>query len=215
MASYALCPIRSESDNLIIKTILEEWEDEREQAHVVGGGIVPTHYFRFFVPSPSYGEFFSLQPHINFQIKDVIAAITIALATEDSTDAIIERLDEVIADEDQYELDELPPSQTTIDAVKRLLRSMADVGYNNLPKTYISLYHGEIAVTWKTDRNLVRLTFRPNGSIELYRQPNYRDSARGESIPVTVEDNERVAEYIHWLSGVDLGARPERPVHNR
>jgi hypothetical protein len=86
---------------------------------------------------------------------------------------------------------------------------MGDVGYQNLPKTYISVYYGEIAVSWKTDRNLVRLTFGSNGNIELYRQADYRDSARGEAIQVTVEDNERVADYIRWLGEDTRAANPD------
>jgi hypothetical protein len=136
-------------------------------------------------------------------------------SADDSVCSALVRLEHIIADRDQYELDERPPSQNTIEAVRKLLRSMAHVGYDTLPKTSISVYYGEISVTWKTDQNLVRITFRPDGSIELYRQADYRDSARGESIPVTVEDNERVAEYIRWLSEDTRVANSERSGLNR
>jgi len=92
---------------------------------------------------------------------------------------------------------------------------MDSVGYSSLPKTYISVHYGEIAITWKTDKNLVRLTFRPHGSIELYRQADYPNSARGEKIPVTVEDNERVAEYIRWLGEDTLAANFKRSLNTR
>jgi hypothetical protein len=119
---------------------------------------------------------------------------------DDSVGSILRRLDTVLNDQEQYETDETPPARQTVMAARNLLRSMSRVGYENLPKTYISVYYGEIAISWKTDRNLVRLTFRPNGTIELYRQADYRDSARGEATPVTVDDNEQVAAYIRWLS---------------
>lgn len=89
---------------------------------------------------------------------------------DDSIVFVVKSLDLIVTDDDQYETDEPRPSQETIQVARKLLRSMAEVGYNNLPKTYISVYYGEIAVTWKTEQNLDRLTFSPNGTIELYRQ---------------------------------------------
>jgi hypothetical protein len=136
-------------------------------------------------------------------------------STDDSIGSVLRRLDELINDNDQYEGDESPPSQATIRTTRSLLRSMAHVGYPNLPRTYISIYYGEISISWKTDRNLVRLTFRPDGSIELYRQADYRDSARGESMQVTVHDNQQVAAYIRWLSEDTRAANPVQFYANR
>lgn len=146
----------------------------------------------------------------------IAGAISWKDRNDDSIISVLRRLDEVVNDADQYEVDEQPPTPETIWAVRSLLLSMARMGYyQNLPKTYISVYYGEIAITWKTARNLVRVTFRPDNHIELYRQEDYRDSARGESIRITVDDTQQVDAYIRWLSEDTRAATPERSHSNR
>jgi hypothetical protein len=147
------------------------------------------------------------------ELRRVVNAIQ--QSTGDSIGSVVRRLDEIITDEDQYELDEARPSEKTVRTARKLLRSMANVGYQSFPKTYISIYYGEIAISWKTDRNLVRLTFHPDGAIELYRQADYRESARGESIQVTVDDKQQVAAYIRWLSEDTRAADSERHIVHR
>lgn len=117
-----------------------------------------------------------------------------------NTTAILHRIDTIVADDDQYQQDEVRPSGEIVDLAKKLIYAAEEAGVTRFPKTYVSVYYGEVDITWKTDRNMVRLIVRPNHTIELYRQRDYHLSPKGEFVPITVQDGARIAEQIHWLT---------------
>jgi hypothetical protein len=118
-----------------------------------------------------------------------------------TADTILERIRSVIEDEDQYADDEPAPSDETVALAEQLIRTIESVGVDEFPKTYISVYYGEIDITWKTAKDLVRLMVKPGDRIELYQQPNYPDSPRGESTVITMLDAATVADRIERLRG--------------
>ena len=118
-----------------------------------------------------------------------------------TADTILERIRSVIEDEDQYADDEPAPSDETVALAEQLIRTIESVGVDEFPKTYISVYYGEIDITWKTAKDLVRLMVKPGDRIELYQQPNYPDSPRGESTVITMLDAATVADQIERLRG--------------
>jgi hypothetical protein len=125
---------------------------------------------------------------------------------KDSIHSVIRHIEEVVSDSDQYGDDEAPPSEDVVRTAKQSILSIAELGYNALPKTYVSVYYGELAITWKTETNLVRLTFRPDGHIQIYKQANYKISARGETVTVTPRDSTLVARDLAWLCGDSDGS---------
>ena len=118
-----------------------------------------------------------------------------------TADTILERIRSVIEDEDQYADDEPAPSDETVALAEQLIRTIESVGVDEFPKTYISVYYGEIDITWKTAKDLVRLMVKPGDRIELYQQPNYPNSPRGESTVITMLDAATVADQIERLRG--------------
>jgi len=121
------------------------------------------------------------------------------IAASDTT-TISQRIDAAVADDDQYQQDEARPSGEIADLAKRLIYATEKAGVTRFPKTYVSVYYGEIDITWKTDRNMVRLIIRPNRTIELYRQRDYHLSPKGAFVPITIQDGGRIAEQIDWLT---------------
>jgi hypothetical protein len=112
---------------------------------------------------------------------------------------VLRHIDLMTADEEQYEDDEPHPSEHIIEQAHRIVQAMADLGIRSFPKTYVATYYGEIDLTWKTVRNLMRVIIKPTGEIQLYHQANYRESARGESRTITVTDAQAIADRMRWL----------------
>ena len=152
MSYYSLPPCPSDARNLTISAILSKLDSACQQGDLSVPGVFVEHSSQFDTPVPA-SHFYSLSApfleSLGFRTVMMMKALS---GIDDTTESIVKRIDLIIADEDQYELDEKSPSQQTIQAARKLLRSMADVGYNNLPKTYVSIYYGEITVTWKTER---------------------------------------------------------------
>jgi len=143
---------------------------------------------------------FHLSPPAPVSLPSIQAAspVPTPLALQ-SADEILNRLDAVVADDDQYQQDEQRPSEATLNLAKQLIQAVEKSGVTEFPRTYVAVYYGEIDITWKTRRDLARLMVKPNGEVELYRQPDYPSSPRGESIPITTADSARIAEQIEWL----------------
>jgi hypothetical protein len=112
---------------------------------------------------------------------------------------VLEHLDLTLADGDQYQDDEPHPPEHVIEQARRIVQAMADLGIRSFPKTYVATYYGEIDLTWKTVRNLMRVIIKPNGEIHLYHQANYRESGRGESRQITLADVQSIADRMNWL----------------
>jgi hypothetical protein len=113
---------------------------------------------------------------------------------------VLKHIDLTLADADQNQDDEPHPPENAVEQAHRIVRAVADLGIQSFPKTYVATYYGEIDLTWKTFRKLMRVIIKPNGEMQLYHQPNYRDSARGESCPITLLEAKAVADRMRWLS---------------
>ena len=75
----------------------------------------------------------------------------------ESMQTVLRHIDNSITDENQYQEDEQKPDALTATTAKSLVEAAAAAGVREFPRTYISVYYGEIDITWKTDRKLVRL----------------------------------------------------------
>lgn len=116
----------------------------------------------------------------------------------EQTSNAFRHIDEVVQDEDQYQIDEPRPSEHVVNSAKKLIKDLELAGVTSLPKTYVSVYYGELDITWKTERRLVRLAFRDHGRAHMYYQDDYQHSTRGSSAPV--DDISAVVERLHWLN---------------
>jgi len=74
---------------------------------------------------------------------------------EENSDDIAARIDAVIADDDMYEAGEPRPSPEAAAKAKDLVSSARAV--RGLPHPEVSVYFGEINVTWKVRNRLLRL----------------------------------------------------------
>jgi hypothetical protein len=120
---------------------------------------------------------------------------------EESTDDIAARIDAVIADDDMYEAGEPRPSPEAAAKAKELIKSAgrADRG---LPRPEVSVYFGEIDVTWKVRNRLLRMVVfsDPVRPAVLYFQTDKGEAlTRGES--VDVRGAEDLPRKLVWLIG--------------
>ncbi|HXB68503.1 MAG TPA: hypothetical protein VNY05_09675 [Candidatus Acidoferrales bacterium] len=119
----------------------------------------------------------------------------------ESATSIATRIDEVIADDDLYELGEPRPSSETVAKAKELILSAEYVG-SKFPHPKISVYFGEVDITWKAQDRLLRVIVFPDPlrPAALYFQTDKGEAlTRGESVEVT--NAEDLSRSLNWLLG--------------
>lgn len=111
------------------------------------------------------------------------------------------RIDAVVADDSMYELGEPKPSVQAVADAKKLVMSAAQA-ISRLPRPAISVYFGEIDVTWKLrDRLLRMIVFSdPARPAVLYFQTDKGETlTRGET--VEIRGAKDLSEKLAWLRG--------------
>jgi hypothetical protein len=111
------------------------------------------------------------------------------------------RIDAVIADDDMYEAGEPRPSPEAAAKAKDLVKSAERMGHG-LPRPEVSVYSGEIDVTWKVRNRLLRMIVfsDPVRPAVLYSQTDTGEAlTRGES--VDVRGAEDLPRKLVWLLG--------------
>jgi hypothetical protein len=101
------------------------------------------------------------------------------------------RIDAVIADDDMYEAGEPRPSPEAAAKAKELVKSAGRAG-RKLPRPEVSVYFGEIDVTWRVQNRFLRLIVfsDPARSALLYSQTDNGEAlTRGESVEVSGADD--------------------------
>jgi len=117
----------------------------------------------------------------------------------DSRESVLAKIDAVLADEDLYETGEPRPSPQTVDLVRSLINGAVDPK-RRIPKAEVSVYFGELDVTWKHRNRLLRLVaFRDSARRPvLYTQTDGSEAlTRGHSIEVTGNDD--LSNALDWL----------------
>jgi hypothetical protein len=114
---------------------------------------------------------------------------------------ITSRIDALIADEDMYEPNEPRPTKEAIDEAKDLIVSAERYGSKYL-RPEISVYYGEIDITWRVSNRLLRLivfsgTVRP--AVLYYQTDKGEALTRGESLEV--QRAEDLSRKLIWLLG--------------
>lgn len=120
---------------------------------------------------------------------------------ERSNDDIAARIDAVIADGDMYEAGEPRPSPEAAAKAKDLIQS-AGRAVHGLPPPEVSVYFGEIDITWKVRNRLLRIIVFPDPSRPpvLYFQTDKGEAlTRGESVDVSGADD--LPRKLAWLLG--------------
>jgi hypothetical protein len=113
---------------------------------------------------------------------------------------IAEQIDAVIADDDMYEPGEPRPSLEAAAKAKDLV-ALARRGGRELPRPEVSVYFGEIDVTWKVQNRLLRLIVfsDPGRPPVLYSQTDRGEAlTRGESVEAKAE---HLSQKVLWLLG--------------
>jgi len=119
---------------------------------------------------------------------------------EENSDDIAARIDAVIADDDMYEAGEPRPSPEAAAKAKDLVSSARAV--RGLPQPEVSVYFGEINVTWKVRNRLLRLIVfsDPARPAVLYSQTDKGEPlTRGESVDVGGPGD--LPRKLAWLLG--------------
>jgi hypothetical protein len=118
----------------------------------------------------------------------------------ESADSIGATIDTLIQDDDMYESGEPRPSVETASRAKNLL-ILAEREGCKFPHTGISVYFGEIDVTWRVQNRLLRLIVFPDPvrPAVLYFQTDKGEAlTRGESVSAGPED---LSRKMAWLLG--------------
>jgi hypothetical protein len=119
----------------------------------------------------------------------------------ESAASIATRIDAVITDDELYELGEPRPSSETVAKAKDLILSAEHVG-SKFPHPKISVYFGEVDITWKAQDRLLRVIVFPDPirPAVLYFQTDRGEAlTRGESVEVT--NAEDLPRRLNWLLG--------------
>jgi hypothetical protein len=119
----------------------------------------------------------------------------------ESAASIAAKIDAVIADNNLYEPDEPRPSPETVTKAKDLIMS-AEQGGSKLPHPKVSMYFGEIDITWTVEKRLLRLIIfaDPTRPAVLYFQTDKGEAlTRGES--EEVRSTESLSRKLAWLLG--------------
>jgi hypothetical protein len=119
----------------------------------------------------------------------------------EGNDDVAARIDAVIADDDMYEPGEPRPTQEAAAKAKDLIKS-AGRAVRELPRPEVSVYFGEIDVTWKVRNRLLRIVvFSETGrAAVLYFQTDDGGAlTRGESVDIRGEDD--LPRKFAWLLG--------------
>jgi len=112
---------------------------------------------------------------------------------------IASRIDAVVNDNDQYELDEPKPTAEAVATAKDLIR-FAERDGSHIPVPKISVYFGEIDLTWTVQNRLLRLIVfsNPDRPALLYSQTDEGEAlTRGQSMPL--KDPLDLTGMIRWL----------------
>jgi hypothetical protein len=123
------------------------------------------------------------------------------IGCEEGNDDIAARIDAVIADDDMYEAGEPRPSPEAAAKAKDLVKSAERAG-RGLPRPEVSVYFGEIDVTWKVRNRLLRMIVfsDPARPAVLYFQTDKGEAlTRGESVDVSGVDD--LPRKLVWLLG--------------
>jgi hypothetical protein len=124
-----------------------------------------------------------------------------AVGDEEGNDDIAARIDAVIADDDMYEAGEPRPSPKAAANAKELIKS-AGRAVRGLPRPEVSVYFGEVDITWKVRNRLLRMIVfsDPTRSAVLYFQTDKGEAlTRGESVDVSGADD--LPQKLVWLLG--------------
>ena len=111
------------------------------------------------------------------------------------------RIDAVVANDDMYELSEPRPSVQAVENAKKLVIS-AEEAISGLPRPDISVYFGEIDVTWKLQDRLLRMIVFSDSArpAVLYLQTDKGEAlTRGETIEIRGAKD--LSEKLAWLRG--------------
>ncbi len=114
--------------------------------------------------------------------------------------AIIAEIDRAVDDAGAYEEGETQPSPEAVEAAKRLVLAAEQRGVK-FPTTEVSVYYGEIDLTWKSGNRLLRLVVHSDARTPLlYFQTDTGEAfTRGQSAPAA--SGYQLAERLQWLSG--------------
>jgi hypothetical protein len=115
--------------------------------------------------------------------------------------SVAARIDAVIADDDMYESGEPRPSEESVNKAKALIVSAERDG-SRFPRAKISVYFGEIDLTWTVQNRLLRLIVRSDPDLPalLYLQSDKGEAlTRGES--AEVGSAEELSQKFEWLLG--------------
>jgi hypothetical protein len=120
---------------------------------------------------------------------------------EEGNDDIAARIDAAIADDDMYEPGEPRPSLDAAARAKDLINSAGDA-VRGVPCPEVSVYFGEIDVTWRVRNRLLRMAVFCDSArpVVLYFQTDNGEAlTRGESVDVTGADD--LSQKLVWLLG--------------
>ena len=121
-----------------------------------------------------------------------------AIGYEESNDDIAARIDAVIADDDMYEAGEPRPSPEAAAKAKELIKSAGRAG-RGLPSPEVSVYFGEIEVTWKVRNRLLRMVVFSDPARPAVQTDKGEALTRGESADVTGAGD--LPQKLVWLLG--------------
>jgi len=119
----------------------------------------------------------------------------------ESAAATATKIDAVIADDDIYEPGEPRPSPEAATLAKDLIVAAERKG-RKLPRPKVSVYFGEIDVTWTVQNRLLRLIVFPDSArpAVLYFQTDKGEAlTRGESVEVSSAED--LSHKLDWLLG--------------
>lgn len=119
----------------------------------------------------------------------------------ESVASMEDRIDAVIADADLYESGEPRPSLEAVSKIKGLLRSVAYAG-GQLPHPKISVYFGEIDLTWTIKNRLLRLIVfsdRDRPALLYFQTDKGEALTRGDSMDLA--DATDLSRKLTWLLG--------------
>lgn len=138
----------------------------------------------------TYGNVDSLTDKFYMGYEDVRAT-----DQENSARSIGEQIDDSVGDADQYDTEEQAPSTDAIYAAKTLISGV------HIPRQIrpeVSVYYGELDVTWRSSDKLVRLiVYSDDRTPKIYSQ---RDSDNVLSRGQLLDANQNLLnEKLNWL----------------
>lgn len=141
--------------------------------------------------------------------EDYLAAIVDSYGSTNGTstaetwvdaDDIATEIDAVVAERENFEHGEVPPSDEAVHVMKQILHAAEGLGAQ-FPQTSVSTYYGELDATWERENRMLRVIAYSDGRAPIlyFCADQGEPLTRGQTIrPASAQ---QLSEKLKWLIG--------------